>query len=64
MEKEYDAILRNWTGTQWGDVFILRGHIFEDSKDRFPDGEPVRTSEVETIKGGIAQTKNTRYLLE
>lgn len=64
MEKEYDAILRNWTGTQWGEVFILRGHIFEDSKDRFPDGEFVRTSPVQTIVNGIAQTNNTRYLLE
>jgi hypothetical protein len=56
---DYDAELHNYK--QVGLCMI--GDIINDSKGRWSDGTPIRTSKVISITDGILQTLNTRYKL-
>ena len=51
--------LQNWAKS--GQVFY--GEIYGDSKGRFPDGTPIRTSRVEEIVGDTVYTLNSIYKL-
>ena len=72
MEKdteEFDAILENWIvrSPREDGTVCLSGDIFEDKKNRFDDGELVRTSfssgKQKFSEGFIIQTRNTKYKL-
>lgn len=61
---DYDAELRDWTLANYYGGKIGFGRVYNDRKERFQDGETIRTSKVLRIEGGrILQTRNTRYLL-
>lgn len=68
----YHAILKDvrvWETKYKGDyVTVAGGDIFGDSKQRWPDGTPVRTSIVQEIieEDGktYIETMNTTYLVE
>jgi hypothetical protein len=67
--KEYDAILTNWSFVKYFGYNVLMGHIKNDSKQRFRDGEFIRSSPVVEIpetpeSGMVIQTRNTKYLIE
>lgn len=51
--------LQNWAKS--GKVFY--GEIYGDTKGRFPDGTPIRTSRVEDIDGDTVYTLNSIYKL-
>src|SRR5690242_6102455 len=55
-------ILKGWRRIFGG---CLTGRIYNDPRRRFPDGEVVTTSRVEWLneEAGLAQTRNTLYLL-
>jgi len=59
--------LDKWEVIDIGDVFCLRGYIYNDIKGRFKDGESIVTSAVESIylEAGEyrAKTKNSVYIL-
>lgn len=66
MKQQYDAVLEDWTPLRSGDFTVLRGVIKGDDKDRFKDGQPIRTSAVlngSFNEGNIIKTRNTLYLL-
>jgi len=42
-----------------GNVYF--GNIYGDTRGRFPDGELVRTSAVQSVDGNIVTTANTVY---
>lgn len=62
---QFDAILKDWMilGT------TISGKVYEDKKERFPDGQAIRTSNIPNLhnftpcQGMIVETTNTRYLL-
>ena len=59
-------LLKNWcVKNAWDGGVILCGEVYNDAKQRFPDGTPIVTSRVKRIDfvEGIADTKNTRYIL-
>lgn len=66
----YDAILQDWEMVDYSEFVILRGRIFNDSKNRFPDGTWIKTSAINLSEfegkgsGDIVQTRNTKYLLD
>lgn len=66
MTKKHDAILRNWHEVKLDGGSYVVGNIYEDSKGRFMDGTPVRTSWVVDLDAdnGILETRNTIYKLE
>lgn len=71
MNRQYDAILKNWhsivTGTSDQAYILFFGEIHEDKQGRWADGEKIRTSMSESFTakdGDIVQTRNTRYLLQ
>lgn len=60
-------LLKNWyVKNAWDGSVILCGEVYNDAKQRFPDGTSIVTSRVKRIDfvEGIADTKNTRYILE
>jgi outer membrane protein assembly factor BamB len=61
---QHDAILRNWRVIDYGTYQVVSGVIYEDGKNRFRDGEQVRTSYVVKIDGDKLWTRNTKYLLQ
>lgn len=66
MKQEFDAVLENWSPLRVGISTVVRGEIKGDDKNRFKDGEFIRTSAVLDgwlHEGNIIQTRNTRYLL-
>lgn len=66
MKQEFDAVLENWSPLRVGISTVVRGDIKGDDKNRFKDGEFIRTSAVLDgwlHEGNIIQTRNTRYLL-
>lgn len=69
---EYDAELRH---ARWFQENQLTGHIYNDKKQRWPDGTPIYTSVVtgclntDTFNvgqetNGVYQTLNTKYKVE
>jgi hypothetical protein len=66
MKQEFDAVLENWSPLRVGISTVVRGEIKGDDKNRFKDGDFIRTSAVLDgwlHEGNIIQTRNTRYLL-
>lgn len=66
MKQQFDAVLEDWSVMRSGDFTILRGAIKGDDKERFKDGDYIRTSAVLDgwlTEGNIIKTRNTRYLL-
>lgn len=65
--KEYNAVLEDWSVVRQGNSTIGYGKIFGDDKNRFNDGEAIVTSSVVTsspyVEGNIIRTRNTSYLL-
>lgn len=59
-------LIKNWTIENWSGSFVICGNIYNDTRNRFPDGTPIHTSRVEHIDfvNGIAKTKNSTYNLE
>lgn len=66
-KQEYNAVLQDWQVFRRGTTTILLGNVYGDDKNRFQDGDGIRTSNVTSpapfIEGNIVQTRNTRYLL-
>ena len=61
---QYDAELRNYKIIPaYSGGLVATGYIYNDSKNRFVDGEPIRTSLVNDVEDGILITLNTRYKL-
>ncbi|PCJ96735.1 MAG: dCMP hydroxymethylase [Hyphomicrobiales bacterium] len=64
---EYDAKLENWVLVETPNDSYLLGNVFDDKKNRFPNGYCVRTTDVASTdpiaKGTIVRTKNSSYLL-
>jgi hypothetical protein len=60
-EQPSGPILKRWR--RYGPC--LRGFIYNDPPKRFPDGTLITTSTVQWIneEAGLAQTRNTLYLL-
>ena len=44
--------------------YIIVGDIYEDARNRFPDGAEVRTSPVLSEEGAIILTANSIYEIE
>lgn len=62
--QQYDAELRNYKIIPaYSGGVVARGYVYNDSKNRFVDGESIRTSPVKDVIEGILITQNTRYLL-
>lgn len=60
----HDAELHNYTKVELGnDRYIYYGNVMNDRKNRFFDGEEIRTSLVMKELDGIVYTMNTRYKL-
>ena len=61
----YDAELRNWylVKSYYHDVLVVTGEVYNDSKNRFRDGEKISTSQVMGIEGTLLITRNTVYKL-
>lgn len=59
-------LIKDWTIEKWGRAFVICGNIYNDTRNRFPNGTPIHTSRVEYIDfvNGIAKTKNSTYNLE
>lgn len=60
-------LLKNWNVENcWDGSVVLSGEIYNDTKNRFPDGTHIYTSRVHFIDfvTGIAKTKNSVYSLE
>ena len=57
------AELRNWVRDQRSAGLIIWGHIYNDTRGRFPDGRWVHTSAVARIEGDRAITLNSIYKL-
>ena len=60
-------LLKNWTiEPYWDGNIVIYGEIYNDTKNRFPDGTHIRTSAVHHVDfvEGIAKTKNSTYNLE
>ena len=59
--------LKNWwiERVSTGDV-VIKGEIYNDSKERFEDGALIRTSSVRNIDfiQGVVETRNSIYNLE
>lgn len=58
--------LRNWKIHQHPTgPYQLAGNIYNDTKGRFNDGDYVVTSQIKSIdfENGVAQTRNTKYIL-
>ena len=67
MKQQFDAILKEWSPMRSGDFTILRGAIKGDERDRFRDGEFIRTSAVmggSFNEGNVIQTRKSRALAE
>lgn len=43
---------------------VAHGDIYEDTKGRFKDGSPVRTSVIQKIEHGIIYTANSVYEID
>lgn len=58
--------LKNWTIVVVDNKMRIRGQIYNDTKNRFPDGDGITTSPVVEldIRNGILRTLNTTYHLE
>lgn len=60
------AILRGWRKhvcTAAGD-FVIWGHVYDDTLNRFYDGEYIHTSRVNRVEGDLVYTQNAVYRLE
>jgi hypothetical protein len=60
-------LLKNWTIERyWNGSVVVRGEIYNDTKNRFPDGTNIRTSSVQYIDfvAGVVRTLNSVYNLE
>lgn len=63
---EYDAELQHWAFHHEGQLTVLVGRVYNDEKNRWPDGYAIATSPVISgppQEGAIITTRNTRYLL-
>lgn len=59
-----DGIIRDAEIVEIANGFVIRGKIFRDQKNRFINGEVIRTSLVLGIKNGIVTTRNSTYMIE
>lgn len=46
--------------------YYISGYIFNDKKNRFPDGQKIKTSSLLMVnwEKGFCKTKNSTYLLD
>jgi hypothetical protein len=65
--KKSTGTLENWTlkYSMAKEMYYLSGDIYNDKKDRFPDGQRIYTSRIEEVnfQDGYAKTKNSIYKL-
>jgi len=68
----YTARLENWKVIKDKKEFVLIGNVYDDRKNRFTDGDMIRTSLIEEDcenrntdfdEGEKVKTKNSTYLL-
>lgn len=68
-EHEATGRLEGWYPTDFGDCIIISGDIYEDTQNRWEDGEFMRTSRIDRKylnklkKGAIIPTLNSIYVL-
>jgi len=59
--------IENWTRVQvTAKEFVIYGNLYEDSKERFEDGTPIKTSGIKNTalkEGDVVTTRNSKYLL-
>lgn len=58
---EITGEFRNHEFQQSGEIQVLKGFIYNDARERFNDGEYIRTSAVERIEGDLVFTRNSIY---
>lgn len=64
--RDHDAELREWGFSRQGGVLVAFGRVYDDRRQRWPDGYAISTS---AVTGGgrkqdaVVSTRNTRYLL-
>lgn len=60
-------LLKNWEIQKyWDGSMVIRGDIYNDSRGRFKDGTPIRTSKLKYVdfEKLLAKTKNSLYNLD
>lgn len=59
-------LITDWTIEKWGDAFVICGNLYNDTRNRFPNGTYIHTSRLCDVDfvNGVAKTKNSTYNLE
>ena len=60
------AVLRNWRKhiCNAEGAFVIWGHVYDDTMNRFYDGQFIHTARVERVEGDLVYTMNNVYRLE
>lgn len=61
---EVTATIKNATFHENGGKQYVRGNIYDDIHNRWPDGHSVCTSSILDVRGDIVITKNSIYRIE